>query len=136
MIRSKPVPGIGVYSLSDNFQTGFASFGTTDAAGTVSTLPYRRVSTGESVPSHGSRVATFGPKTVPWTWCRAATNSGMMSCSDPVVNCRSRQSTPDTNKPVSDAFFWQIPSTIRRSVETITVSTFAYRRAMDRTPPE
>jgi protocatechuate 3,4-dioxygenase beta subunit len=122
----KPVPGISLYSLSDNFQTGFASFGTTDAAGTVRL----------ALPPGKYRGIRAEPASIESRYIR--TEDGPLDVApghdeqryDFVLRsgCEIQFEAIDalTNSPISDALFWQIPVDDPAQRESITFSTFGF----------
>jgi hypothetical protein len=121
----QPIPGISVHSVGDNFQTGFASFGTTDTAGkAILWLPpgnYRGIRAQPRIESRYIRTED-GPLVV---------EPGQGEQTFEVVlksGCELQIEAIDaaTNMPVPGAFFWQIPVDEPSQRESITVSTFAY----------
>ena len=131
----KPIPGISVYNLSDNFQTGFASFGTTDAAGTATlALPpgkYRGIRA--EPPSIESRYIRTedGPLDVVPGHGEQPYDVVLKSGCELQIEAVDAQ----TNKPVSDALFWQIPVEDPSQRESITFSTFRFRASHGPTRP-
>ncbi len=122
----KPIPGISVYNLGDNFQTGFASFGTTDAAGKATlNLPpgtFRAIrAQPANIESHYIRTED-GPLEVVPGRDEQRYDVVLRSGCELQIEAIDAQ----TNQPVADALFWQLPVEDPSQREPITVSTFGF----------
>ena len=119
----KPIPEISVHSVGDNFQTGFASFGTTDTAGkTILWLPpgkYRGIRADPRIESRyirteeGPLVVEPGPGE---QYFDVVLKSG--------CELQIEAINAATNQPVPGAFFWKIPVDEPSRRDSIDVSTF------------
>ena len=117
----KPIPGISVYSLGDNSQTGPASFGTTDAAGRVMLwLPpgkFRAIRADPPVQSRYIRTEE-GPLIVEPRHVDQTHHFLLKSGCEFLIEAVEA----GTNKPVPQAFFWKVSTEARLQRDRINVS--------------